>query len=173
MPVYMGEMFEVGRSQRGTPQARYWWNKRLVVSQALLWETRNNTLKWSVEVGGAPLAALAKALNVNNAQLTFLPPAILSHTVYKSNSGNQGIFNHSVVGQLVGSPVLRQFWAASKYGCCCCIEERSWIAAMSYLGYLDVALQSHSILQMWGGRPLSARGCRGTMSNAVLSLVPH
>jgi len=94
-----------------------------------------------------------------------LPDFITTNMVYKTNSGNQAVFAYSVVQQMVTSAQVKQLFAIAKYGCCCCLEERTWIAAMFILGYGDEALQQANMWQLWGGET----DCTSSMSNAVLS----
>jgi hypothetical protein len=100
------------------------------------------------------------------AQYPPIPDGIRSHMIYKSTSGNQGVYSRSVVEQLLNSDSVMELFALSKYGCCCCLEEHNWIAALSMIGYASQALQQTSMFQVWGGR---SSQCRGSMSNAVLS----
>ena len=85
--------------------------------------------------------------------------------VYKSTSGNQGIYSHHVIHQLLASDDVMEIFALSKYGCCCCIEERNWIAALAIIGFEKEALQQTSMFQVWGG---VSEECKSTMNNAVL-----
>ena len=86
--------------------------------------------------------------------------------IYKSTSGNQAIYGREVVQALLNSDTVMELFALAKYGCCCCMEEHSWIAALSMTGYADEALQREPMMfQSWGG----GTECQGSMQNAVLS----
>ena len=82
---------------------------------------------------------------------------------YKTNSGNSAVFSYKVVKELVKSAQVRLLFALAKYGCCDCVEERTWVAALGLLNetYRKEALEHSSILQLWGGRV-------PTMSNTIL-----
>jgi hypothetical protein len=95
-----------------------------------------------------------------------LPAAIRDHLIYKSTSGNQGIYSRYVVEQLLNSDNVMELFALSKYGCCCCLEERNWIAALGMIGFACEALEQTSMFQVWGGE---SAACSGTMNNAFLS----
>jgi hypothetical protein len=84
---------------------------------------------------------------------------------HKSVSGNQAVFSMSTVKRILETPRVQNIFALAKYGCCCCIEERTWIAAMDVLGLLEEAKERRSMHQVWGG---DSTRCRGTMQNAVL-----
>ena len=58
-----------------------------------------------------------------------------------------------------------EIFALSKYGCCCCLEERTWIAALSICGFAEEALQQTSMFQLWGG---TSEECKSSMNNAIL-----
>jgi hypothetical protein len=95
-----------------------------------------------------------------------IPNDIRNHLMYKSTSGNQGMYSRYVVQQLLNSNQVMQLFALSKYGCCCCLEERNWIAALSMIGYACEALAHTSMFQAWGGQSVE---CEGSMKNAVLT----
>lgn len=84
---------------------------------------------------------------------------------HKSASGNQAVFSYSTVKRLLESSNVMQVFATAKYGCCCCLEERTWIAALDLIGLLEEAKNQTSTWQTWGGY----NHCRGSMHNAVLS----
>jgi hypothetical protein len=84
---------------------------------------------------------------------------------HKSTSGNQAVFSYSTVTRLMENSHVMQIFATAKYGCCCCVEERTWIAAFDLIGLLEEAKNQASTWQTWGGY----NHCRGTMHNAVLS----
>jgi hypothetical protein len=101
-----------------------------------------------------------------NGFVVTIPDFIRTNMTKKTNSGNQGVFSHKFVKELTNSPQVKELFALAKYGCCCCIEERTWITAASILGYKKQALEAASMFQVWGG----ASTCGGSMNNAVLSL---
>jgi len=82
---------------------------------------------------------------------------------YKSASGNHGIFSRKVVSDLISNIDVRQLFAVAKYACCCCTEERTWIAALHRIGYGRQALESYGMFYLWG--------CPG-MKNLVLDDSP-
>lgn len=84
---------------------------------------------------------------------------------HKSASGNQAVFSYATVKRLLENSQVMQLFAMAKYGCCCCIEERTWIAALDLIGLLQEAKNYTSAWQAWGGYDR----CRGSMHNAVLS----
>lgn len=101
------------------------------------------------------------------------PPSVLSESIRsnmrrKSTSGNQAIYSHHVIHQLLASDEVMELFALSKYGCCCCVEERNWIAALSILGYESEALEGSMMFQLWGGTQHGQ--CQSSMSNALLSM---
>jgi hypothetical protein len=97
---------------------------------------------------------------------TYIPLTIRNAMTRKSTSGNQGIYSHHVIEKLLHSTDVMQLFALSKYGCCCCLEERNWIAALHMIGYGEDALAHTGMFQVWGGNSYE---CHGTMNNAVLS----
>jgi hypothetical protein len=94
-----------------------------------------------------------------------VPDRIAQTMRYKTVSGNQGIFHYDVVQDLLQSVDVMQLFALTKYACCCCVEERNWIAALDMIGYGEDALQQASMFQVWGGE----LECGSSMNNAVLS----
>ncbi|CAJ1956405.1 unnamed protein product [Cylindrotheca closterium] len=86
---------------------------------------------------------------------------------HKSNSGNQAIFGYSAVEKMLQSEKVLQIFAMAKYSCCCCVEERTWIAAMDIIGFLHEARKQSNMFQLWGGEE---NNCVGSMNNAVLDL---
>jgi hypothetical protein len=86
---------------------------------------------------------------------------------HKSVSGNQAVYSRAIVQQMLSHPQVLELFALAKYGCCCCIEERIWIAAMNVLGNLEEAKRNKGMFQVWGG---DSQGCNGSMQNAVLDL---
>jgi hypothetical protein len=94
------------------------------------------------------------------------PDYIRNLFIYKSNSGNQGVYSRAVVEKLLTSNVVMELFAWSKYSCCCCIEENNWMAALDAIGHAADAMQSTNMFQVWGGESSS---CDATTSNAVLT----
>jgi hypothetical protein len=97
-----------------------------------------------------------------------LPSHISNLFIYKATSGNQGVYSRSVVEKLLSSDIVMELFAWSKYSCCCCVEERNWMAALDAIGHAAEAIQYTSMFQVWGG----SKRCVGSMSNAVLSTDP-
>ena len=102
--------------------------------------------------------------NTWKSELNYFPWS--KHLQYKSTSGNQGAYHRNVVMGLLQSNDAMELFALSKYSCCCCVEERNWIAALAMVGYVEEALAKTSAFQLWGGK----EECQGSMNNAVLSL---
>eukprot|EP00533_Pseudo-nitzschia_delicatissima_P010322 CAMPEP_0116091644 /NCGR_PEP_ID=MMETSP0327-20121206/7615_1 /TAXON_ID=44447 /ORGANISM="Pseudo-nitzschia delicatissima, Strain B596" /LENGTH=594 /DNA_ID=CAMNT_0003583009 /DNA_START=72 /DNA_END=1856 /DNA_ORIENTATION=+ len=94
-----------------------------------------------------------------------IPDYIKSNMTQKTNSGNQAVFSHKVVKKLVNSPQVRELFGMAKYGCCCCLEERTWIAAANIIGHGREAMEAASMFQVWGGE---AKCGDGSMKNALL-----
>jgi Core-2/I-Branching enzyme len=175
-PVYLGDLLHKGQSATGSSQIAHWRHKRLVVSQPHPWETEAASLKWMYRLPRNAMDMLAAVLERETKSFAVIPPSLLPHIQYKSTSGNDGIYHSSVIEQILNEPAIRQLWALSKYGCCCCIEERSWIASLALLGYLDAAMAAPSMFQAWGGGAGSMADNRmtctgGDMHNAVLSQI--
>jgi hypothetical protein len=59
---------------------------------------------------------------------------------YKSTSGNQAVYNYRI----------KEMFALAKYGCCCCLEERTWIAVIDILELLHQAKENYSTFQVQG-----------------------
>jgi hypothetical protein len=95
-----------------------------------------------------------------------VPGFIQTNMTKKTNSGNQAIFSYKFVRQLTLSAQVKELFAIAKYGCCCCLEERTWIAAAGMIGYRDVALEQASMWQVWGGETT----CQSSMNNAILTV---
>ncbi|GAX18835.1 hypothetical protein FisN_26Hh137 [Fistulifera solaris] len=94
-----------------------------------------------------------------------IPEFIEEAMQHKTHSGNVGIYSHHVIHKLLHSAKVRELLAYSKYSCCCCVEERNWIAALTLIGYQEQALQvPGNMFQLWGGETT----CQGSMKNAVL-----
>ena len=101
-----------------------------------------------------------------NGFVATIPDFIKTNMTKKTNSGNQAVFSHKFVRQLTNSPQVKELFAIGKYGCCCCLEERTWITAARIIGYKEQALEAASMFQVWGGEST----CGTSMGNAVLSL---
>lgn len=95
-----------------------------------------------------------------------LSDAITETMTKKTNSGNQAVYSRTTVEELSNSPHVRELFALAKYGCCCCLEERTWIAAMGMIDRQVQALEQAAIWQCWGG---IAADCKSSMKNAVLT----
>jgi hypothetical protein len=176
--VWLGELLHNSRKVHH-PQAMMVWNRKRLHTTTLAGEKLD--------------------LRVGNAISTTIPiPQWLDRTMYhKSISGNQGVYSFSLVEKLLHSPRTKQLFAMAKYGCCCCLEERTWIAAMDILGFSRQAKENYSMFQLWGGpvttlavagldvvaattsrRPTrqdSSSDCQGGMKNSVIGIdnYPH
>jgi Core-2/I-Branching enzyme len=155
--VWLGELTHKGQRVLDQPADHLLRQKRLIFTR-----TTNNNLKLHKRL---PKQAWSSTIENEAAARPIVPKTIRDHMVYKSTSGNQGIYSKSVILQLLNSDTVMELFALSKYGCCCCLEERNWIAALSILGYREEALEQTSMFQAWGGDTV----CEGTMNNAVLS----
>ena len=105
----------------------------------------------------------------HNGFVPTVPNFIKGNMTKKTNSGNQAVFSYKFVKELTNSPEVKQLFATAKYGCCCCLEERTWVAAARIIGYGKQAAEAASMFQVWGGDP----SCKSSMRNAVLSLAPE
>eukprot|EP00536_Pseudo-nitzschia_multiseries_P002727 jgi/Psemu1/317962/estExt_fgenesh1_pm.C_370008 len=94
-----------------------------------------------------------------------IPDYIKANMTEKTNSGNQAVFSHKVVQKLIASPHVKELFSIAKYGCCCCLEERTWIAAARMIGYGREAMEAASMFQVWGGESECGEG---SMKNALL-----
>lgn len=140
--VYLGELTHAGQRVKG-PQDAYLLHKRLLYT------------------GGG--WKLHKRLPRN--LFPEVPEWIQSAMQYKTVSGNQAIFSHRVVTKLLESRQVKELFAKSKYGCCCCLEERNWIAALDLIGHGSARLDPPAVFQAWGG----VEECQSSMNNALLS----
>ncbi|KAL7570668.1 hypothetical protein ACA910_014941 [Epithemia clementina (nom. ined.)] len=52
----------------------------------------------------------------------------------KTHSGNTAVYAQSVVQRMVQSPMVQELFAKSKYAAYCCMEERTWSAALHLIG---------------------------------------
>jgi hypothetical protein len=101
-----------------------------------------------------------------NGFVASIPKFIQTNMTKKTTSGNQAVFSHKFVKEMTNSAEVKELFAIAKYGCCCCLEERTWITAARIIGYKDQALESASMFQVWGGDTT----CGTSMNNAVLSV---
>jgi len=99
-----------------------------------------------------------------NGFVATIPNFIQTNMTKKTNSGNQAVFSYKFVKELTNSPEVKALFAIAKYGCCCCLEERTWITAARIIGYKEQALEAASMFQVWGGETT----CGTSMGNAVL-----
>ena len=102
----------------------------------------------------------------HNGFVPTIPNFIQGNMTRKTNSGNQAVFSYRFVKELTNSAEVMELFAIAKYGCCCCLEERTWVAAARIIGHGEQAMDATSMFQVWGGDPM----CTATMNNAVLSL---
>jgi hypothetical protein len=158
--VWLGELTHAGRTVTGTLTDHLLRHKRLIYTT---WWTSNS----HTENSTTTLLKLHKRLPKHGLDQNEVPLSIRNHMIYKSTSGNQGIYSRNVISKLLNNDSVMELFARSKYGCCCCIEERNWIAALSMIGYVEQALEQTSMFQVWGGT--DSFQCQGSMSNAVLS----
>jgi hypothetical protein len=170
--VWLGELLHKGQRVHH-PQAMLVWNRKRLYTTAV--STENTT------------SPTAQKMDTRVGKIISAPvPNWLDKAMqFKSTSGNQGIYNYRVVSQLIQNHRIKQMFAMAKYGCCCCLEERTWIAAMDMLELLHQAKENYSMFQVWG-RPAiidqekkrgkrSSSKCEGGMKNSVLELndYPH
>eukprot|EP00535_Pseudo-nitzschia_heimii_P013127 CAMPEP_0197197966 /NCGR_PEP_ID=MMETSP1423-20130617/33134_1 /TAXON_ID=476441 /ORGANISM="Pseudo-nitzschia heimii, Strain UNC1101" /LENGTH=630 /DNA_ID=CAMNT_0042651795 /DNA_START=159 /DNA_END=2051 /DNA_ORIENTATION=- len=94
-----------------------------------------------------------------------IPDYIETNMTEKTNSGNQAVFSYRVVKKLIKSTEVKELFSMAKYGCCCCLEERTWIAAAKIIGYGDEAMGLACMFQVWGGEPVCGDG---SLKNALL-----
>ena len=146
--IWLGALFHRGVTVN-TDQTAYLKNKRLLATHG-----ESSSLK---------LTARVPRIYFANQRL---PDLIRRFMTKKTNSGNQAIYARSVVEDLATSSNVRELFALSKYGCCCCLEERTWITAMGLIGRQDEALQQAAIWQAWGG---TSADCKSSMKNAILT----
>lgn len=147
--VWLGELTHDGQQVR-VPQYGYLQTKRLLTTYPNKY-TQRIKRKFSESQDGVFYPTL--------------PDFIKTNMMYKTNSGNQAVYSFEVVKKLVTSPQVKQLFATAKYGCCCCLEERTWIAALFIIGYGEEALQRANMWQVWGGN----KECTSSMNNAVLT----
>lgn len=153
--VWLGELTHKGERVK-SPQDSRLRRKRLVF-------TRGGGNRQFANANDVPL--FSKRLPTAAFSGESLPDAIVESMTQKSVSGNQAIFAYETVKELLDSSSVMELFARSKYGCCCCLEERNWIAALTMIGLQEEALQQASMWQVWGG----AETCQSSMRNALLS----
>jgi hypothetical protein len=193
--VWLGALLHKGVTV-DSPQWHYLLQKRLIFTRHMVLADRDASSS-STTAASAALSypKLHKRLprSVSAALASSSPSVpseiIRSHMTKKSISGNQGIFRRNVVQQLVTSPDAMELFALSKYACCCCVEERNWIAALGIISsnrrgdgsgstgqqqgrpstsvnYQQEALRQSSTFELWGGE---GNACVSSMKNAVLT----
>lgn len=145
--VLLGELTHRGHRVR-TLQEHVWKHKRLVYTRG-----RDETFKRHKRLPRSLFAG------------TTLPSWAADALQFKSVSGNQAVLHRSVVEDLLESVHVRELFAIAKYGCCCCFEERTWIAALHLVGFGSQALRNPSMFQLWGGEAV----CGSSMHNVVLT----
>jgi len=144
--VWLGELTHKG-VRVDAPQDSRLRRKRLVVTRGL-----------SIPV------YMKRLPSATFAQESFSSTIVDSMT-RKSVSGNQAVFSYETVRELLDSPDVMELFSRSKYGCCCCLEERNWIAALTMIGLQQEALEQAGMWQVWGG----AETCQSSMKNAILN----
>ncbi|KAG7362232.1 core-2/I-branching enzyme [Nitzschia inconspicua] len=168
---------------------QYLYNAKLHGQQVWLGELLHNsqrvhhpqaTLVWNRKRLYTSIAEGEKlSLRLGNIVSTLIPQWLNQAMHYKSTSGNQGIYSFEIVKRLLKQPQIKQLFALAKYGCCCCLEERTWIAAIGMMGLLEQAKENYSMFQLWGAPAVSAAGstesvpCHGGMKNSVLEINTH
>lgn len=172
--VWLGELTHRGQVVRDVDHTSFLQRKRLVWTATT--SVRAAKLKLQKKLSGKQIShAPQPSSNTSTTAMTewldvAVPPSFIQKTMrYKTNSGNQAIYSYTTVKKLLQSPHVMELFALAKYGCCCCIEERSWIAALALIGNeaLEDGLYHTSMFQVWGG--LTEQTCGSSMNNAVLS----
>jgi hypothetical protein len=149
--VWLGELLHNGKALLdGTGQWDYLTRKRLIYT--------GEERKYQQRFRNA----------THNGFVPTVPNFIKGNMTRKTNSGNQAVFSYRFVKELTRSSEVKQLFAIAKYGCCCCLEERTWVAAARIIGYGKQAMDALSMFQVWGGDS----SCKSSMNNAVLSLDP-
>jgi hypothetical protein len=154
--IWLGELTNNGERVK-SPQDSRLRRKRLVFTGGSFGDAGN--------VDEPMIPILSKRLPSGTFSGESLPDVIVESMNQKSVSGNQAIFAYGTVKELLDSQDVMELFARSKYGCCCCLEERNWIAALTMIGLQEEALEQASMWQVWGG----AETCESSMKNAVLS----
>ena len=139
-PVWLGALTQNLQPVRSTQVDRL-VHKRLLA-------TKNVEARWHKRL---PRSTFSR----NN-----VPQRWIDEMNVKTHSGNQMVVSKAIVDQLVASKDVRQLMALSKYGCCCCLEEFTWAAALRSVG-VEVPTEVGAVFQVWDSTG---------MHNAVLSL---
>ena len=163
--VWLGELTHKGMRVTN-PQDHYIQNKRLVYTTTPPKPAELESMQ-EFEVLSQSAQKIHKRLPRSVFRDHPLPTTLSQSLKYKTNSGNQAVFSYAVVDELLASDVVGQLFALAKYGCCCCVEERTWIAALDMVGYGASALQQAAVFQVWGGTEVGT--CGSSMGNAYLS----
>jgi hypothetical protein len=159
--IWLGELTNKGERVT-SPQDSRLRRKRLVFTGGSFGNVgTTNTAKSDASM----IPILAKRLPSKTFADESLPDVIVESMNQKSVSGNNAIFAYDTVKELLDSPDVMELFARSKYGCCCCLEERNWIAALTMIGLQEEAMEQASMWQVWGG----AETCQSSMKNALLS----
>lgn len=148
--VWLGELLHDGSvlGGEGHTQWNYLTRKRLIFTAGEQRKYQQRTKK-SNQNGFVPT----------------IPDFIQTNMTKKTNSGNQAVFSYKFVKELTMSAEVKHLFALAKYGCCCCLEERTWITAARIIGYKKQALEAANMFQVWGG----GTECKSSMNNAILS----
>ena len=81
-----------------------------------------------------PLSTFKQAWKPASSYSEQVPSGVIRDVMTKKSiSGTQGIFSRHVVEKMLASPDVMELFALSKYACCCCVEERNWIAALGII----------------------------------------
>lgn len=152
--IWLGELTNKGERVK-SPQDSRLRRKRLVFTGEIFDDAGNTNA----------IPIISKRLPSTTFSGESLPDVIVESMNQKSVSGNNAIFAYDTVKELLDSPDVMELFARSKYGCCCCLEERNWIAALTMIGLQEEALEQASMWQVWGG----AETCQSSMKNALLS----
>ena len=151
--VWLGELTLRGQRVLGNSATHVLRQRRLIyVSHAATTDANEEH---------AVALKLHKRLPRSTLSQTALPEPIAQAMRYKTHSGNQAIYSFSVIQQMLQSTLVQQLFALSKYGCCCCLEEHNWMAALELIGYQDIdsALFHASMFEVWGGNAVGI--CQG------------
>jgi len=120
------------------------------------------------------IGKLALRLPRNLLAQQVVSPKIAQALTQKTHSGNTAVYHKSIVRALVESAQVRELFALSKYSAFCCLEERSWIAALTLALELPTATTTETttkaerksaVIQTYGGKI----ACESSKRNAVLS----
>jgi hypothetical protein len=159
--IWLGELTLRGERVK-SPQDSRLRRKLLLFTGGSFGNARNTN---TADSDAPMIPILVKRLPSTTFSGESLPDVIVESMTQKSVSGNNAIFAYDTVKELLDSPDVMELFARSKYGCCCCLEEHNWIAALTMIGLQEEALEQASMWQVWGG----AETCQGSMKNALLS----